>query len=68
MDKAVFSFNDKQLAKLNDFHQKETQVLNHLLETLKGEDKTAMLAAAKAVKVNYSQYYKMFGDFKSVMK
>lgn len=66
-DRALFGFDDQKLAQMKELLNGEAKALSDLKKALGGEDNALIIKKAKAVRPEYAQLYKMFGDFDRVM-
>ena len=67
-DKDLYGFSDAMVAQMKKFHEEEMAALGNVSKAIEAGDKKAIIKAAKGVKSNYAQMYKMFGDFDSIKK
>lgn len=65
-DKDFYGFSDQRLARMKECLKLETEALNNLKKALEGEDKALIIKAAKGIRPNYAEIYKLFGDFERV--
>ena len=66
-DPQVYGLGPKKTEAMKELYQKEAQALDNMEKALAAKDKAAVIAAAKGVKPNYANYYKLFGDFDRIM-
>ena len=67
-DKDLYGFTDQMVAQMKQYHSAEAAALDKAQKAIETGDKKAIIAAAKGVKDNYAQMYKMFGDFDRIKK
>jgi soluble cytochrome b562 len=67
-DKELYGFTDAMVAQMNGYLKAEAAALANVNKAIESGDKKAIVKAAKGVKTNYAQMYKMFGDFDRLKK
>ena len=60
---AEFGIDAAEATRLSEFIQSEREAINTLQAALKGDDRAALLAAAKGLKPPFAKAYMFFGDF-----
>ena len=67
-DKNLFGFNNKKMGKMKKLYEMESAALDKLKKALEKKDRPMIKKAGMGIKPNYAKYYKLFGDFESIMK
>ena len=67
-DKDLYGFGDAMVAQMKGFQKAEAAALDKVNKAIDSGDKKSIIKAAKGVKSNYAQMYKMFGDFDRIKK